>query len=135
MQVLSYSSNHIDVKVEINGWKIFRLTGLYGEPDRAKRKDTCNLIMSLKDRLSLPWCLIGDMNNVTKQEDKRWGRPYPMWLLNGFQETLDECDLYDLELKGYPYTWERGKGTPSWIEIKLDRVLADRSFMSSFNEV
>lgn len=33
----SFSEHHIDVMVEINGWRKFRLTGIYGEPNRAKR--------------------------------------------------------------------------------------------------
>lgn len=73
VQVLSYSRNHIDVKVDMIGWNTFRLTRLYGEPDRAKRQDTWNLIRNLKNNSLIPWCLVGDMNNVTKQEDKRGG--------------------------------------------------------------
>lgn len=53
-------------------------------------------------------------------------------MINGFQEVLDDCDLYDIDLKGYPYTWERGRGTDSWVEIRLDRAVADRTFMNLF---
>lgn len=52
----------------------------------------------------LSWCLIKDMNNILKQEDKKGGRLYPTWLLQGFQETLKDCELYDIEMTGYPYT-------------------------------
>lgn len=73
VQLLSYSKNHIDVKLDIRDWNTFRLTGIYGEPDRSRRKETRNLIRNLKGNSSIPWCLIGDLNNVTKQEDKRGG--------------------------------------------------------------
>lgn len=43
----SYSINHIDVVVSVQGWNQFRLTGLYGEPNRAKRKSTWDLIRLL----------------------------------------------------------------------------------------
>ncbi|XP_074352023.1 uncharacterized protein LOC141691183 [Apium graveolens] len=75
------------------------------------------------------------MNNIVKQEDKRGGQPYPMWLIQGFQEVLDECYLNDLGLIGYPYTWERGHGTENWLEIKLDRALASKEFLNIFVEV
>ncbi|KAL8099626.1 hypothetical protein AgCh_032044 [Apium graveolens] len=77
----------------------------------------------------------GDMNNVTKQEDKQGGRPYPTWLINGFQETLEGCDLYDVELIGYPYTWEHERGTSNWVEVKLDRAIANSEFMEAFTDI
>lgn len=46
------------------------------------------------------------MNNVLGQADKRRGLLYPSWLINGFHEVLEECDLHDMELHGYPFTWE-----------------------------
>lgn len=105
---------------------------MYGEPDHAKRKDTWQLIRSLSVASGLPWVLIGDMNNVLSQEDKKGGRPYPTWLLRGFQDVLDDCLLVDMELLGYPYTWERCRGTDKWNEIRLDRAIASTSFLSHF---
>lgn len=43
----SYSINHVDVVVIMQGWNQFHLTGLYGEPNRAKRKSTWDLIHHL----------------------------------------------------------------------------------------
>lgn len=134
VQVMSYSKNHIDVKVDIVGWQNFRLTGIYGEPDRARREETWTLIRNLTNQSTLPWCLIGDMNNITQQEDKRGGRPYPQWLVTGFQKLLEECNLTDLELGGYRYTWERGKRTDNWIEVHLDRALVSNSFLQQFSD-
>lgn len=133
--VMSYSKNHIDVVIEMKGWSKYRLAGIYGEPDRAKRRETWELICRLHSQTSLPWVLIGDMNNVVRQEDKRGGRPYPTWLVQGFQKCIDDCGLHDIELEGYPYTWERGYGTESWTEIRLDRALVSNSFMSLFTDV
>ncbi|KAL8148453.1 hypothetical protein AgCh_005718 [Apium graveolens] len=135
VQLLSYSRNHIDVVVDIRGWSKFRMTGIYGEPDRIRRSETWNLIKGLKSQSMVPWCLIGDMNNVVKQEDKKGGHSYPSWLIQGFRDTLEECELEDVELTGYPYTWERGHGTESWIEVKLDRALVNKEFVTIFTEV
>lgn len=69
----SLSKNHIDHNITIQGWQKFRLTYLYDEPDRAKRKETWQLIRNLATTSDLPWVLIGDMNNVLSQIDKkRW---------------------------------------------------------------
>ncbi|XP_074342593.1 uncharacterized protein LOC141680200 [Apium graveolens] len=134
VSVMSYNRNHTYVVIETKGWDKYRLTGFYGEPDRAKRKDTWNLIRQLHSQMNLPWVLIGDMNNIVHQEDKRGGRPYPLWLVNGFQKCLEDCGLHDLELDGYPYTWGTGYGTSNWMEIRLDRALVSNSFMQQFRE-
>ncbi|XP_074352927.1 uncharacterized protein LOC141692083 [Apium graveolens] len=132
--VQSYSTNHIDVLLTIQGWHPFRLTGLYGEPNRSKRRSTWNLIRHLHSQFQNPWILIGDMNNVLGQADKRGGPLYPTWLINGFQEVLEECDLHDMELTGYPFTWERGHGTDKWVEIRLDRALTSGSWLNLFKD-
>lgn len=109
VKIQSYSKHHIDAIVEVQGEHKFRLTGIYGEPDRVKRKETWDLIRTLRNQSYLPWCLIGDMNNVVRQEDKRAGRLYPTWLIEDFRKVLEDCDLNDMDIEGYPYTWERGK--------------------------
>ncbi|KAM6583826.1 hypothetical protein CsatB_010828 [Cannabis sativa] len=126
--------NHIDMKVAALDGSWWRLTGVYGEPIRNQREQTWTLLKTLKSNSTLPWCVIGDLNNVLSQEDKKGGRPYPQWLLQGFQVCLDECGLEDLELLGYPFTWERGRGTRDWIEVCLDRALVTNSWRTLFPE-
>uniref|UniRef100_A0A803NXE1 Endonuclease/exonuclease/phosphatase family protein n=1 Tax=Cannabis sativa TaxID=3483 RepID=A0A803NXE1_CANSA len=87
----------------------------------------------LKEENDLPWCVIGDLNNVLSQDDKRGCNPYPNWLIDGSQQTVFDCNLVDLELEGHPFTWEKSKGTDIWIEVRLDRALATPSWMSLFS--
>lgn len=74
------------------------------------------------------------MNNVLSQRDKQGGRPYPQRLLQGFQEVLNDCELMDMELCGYQYTWERGFGTNKHIEVRLDRALVSQDFLTLFKD-
>lgn len=104
VSVDSFSINHIDVKVSIQGNTIFRLTGIYGEPNRARRRSTWNLIRNLARDNNLPWCILGDMKNILSQSDKKGGRLYPEWLVKCFQDVVEECGLTDMELCGYPFT-------------------------------
>ncbi|XP_074355881.1 uncharacterized protein LOC141695541 [Apium graveolens] len=105
-ELLSLSQNHIDVKVCLTDMMEWRLTGFYGEPDRSKRRSTWNLLRNLARDANLPWCLQGDLNNVSSTEDKRGGEPYPEWLINGYNEAVHDAILVDLELLGHPFTWE-----------------------------
>uniref|UniRef100_A0A803NPV8 Reverse transcriptase domain-containing protein n=1 Tax=Cannabis sativa TaxID=3483 RepID=A0A803NPV8_CANSA len=120
VSLLGYGVNFIDVVVSGNEGVKWRLTGLYGETNRSLRKNTWEQIRSLKTKYTWPWCIIGDLNNVSSQSDKRGGNPYPNWLIDGFGDMLDDCRLFDMDLCGYPFTWERGRGTNSWIEIVKD---------------
>lgn len=131
----SFNKNQIDVIVStVKGLK-YRITGIYGEPDRAKREQTWSLIRGLSSQNTLPWCLIGDMNNVLSQNDKRGGRPYPDRLIQGFKDVLNDRELTDLQLWGYQYIWDRGLGTSNHIEIRLDRALVTGGFINLFKDV
>ncbi|XP_060965178.1 uncharacterized protein LOC133034161 [Cannabis sativa] len=131
--LLGYSKNHIDLQVSISPTSpTWRLTGVYGEPNRNRRSDSWTLLRSLKDRSPLPWCVIEDINNIVRQEDKRGERPYPQWLLTGFQQNLLHCGLDDLELQGHQYTWEKGRETNAWIEVCLDRTLVSTTWNQLF---
>ncbi|XP_030498113.2 uncharacterized protein LOC115713770 [Cannabis sativa] len=132
VNLLGFGQNYIDASILGGNKGYWRLTGLYGEPNRSLRGNTWTLMKTLKDRSTLPWCIVGDINNVTSQTDKRGGNPYPNWLMEGFCETLDACGLIDLELTGYPFTWEKGRGTNAWIEVRIDRAVVSQNWLDMF---
>lgn len=72
---MGFSKNHIDVIISEEGVRKYRLIGLYGEPNRSLRRETWELIRHLGGDSDLPWCLVGDLNNVISQADKRGGNP------------------------------------------------------------
>lgn len=53
-KLISFSSNHIDMIVSKVGMADWRLTGVYGEPDRRYRRRTLDLIRSMKAQLDDP---------------------------------------------------------------------------------
>ncbi|XP_060969491.1 uncharacterized protein LOC133036775 [Cannabis sativa] len=132
--LLSFSPNHIDVEVRIRGMSTWRLTGFYGEPNRRQRDQTWTLLRSLHSESSLPWCIIDDFNNISTHSDKRGGHLYPTSLIDGFQSVIDDCNLIDLDLRGYPFTWDRGRGTGHCVEIRLDKAIFSLSWLDTFTE-
>ncbi|XP_074324099.1 uncharacterized protein LOC141661017 [Apium graveolens] len=82
------SKNYIDILINMGENKEWRLTGIYGEPSRTEKFKTYELLRNLSRDANLPWCLIGDFNNVTSQVDKRGGAAYPNNLIEGFNEGL-----------------------------------------------
>ncbi|XP_060968579.1 uncharacterized protein LOC115710349 [Cannabis sativa] len=132
VRLLQYAHNFIDAEIVMHNTIPWRLTGIYGEPNRSLRFNTWKLIHDLAIFSQLPWCLIGDLNNIGSQAEKKGGCPYPPSLIAGFQDVLQSCDLIDLDLRGYPFTWERSKGTSSSVEIRLNKALVSHLWLQSF---
>ncbi|XP_019190614.1 PREDICTED: uncharacterized protein LOC109185072 [Ipomoea nil] len=125
-RLISYSTNYVDVEVTMPGFEKWRMTGFYDFSQRGQRRDSWSLIRTLAGRSNLPWVMIGDFNDLLFQSEKRGGNPHPLSLLHGFGETIEECGLAQMPMMGYPFTWEKGKGTPNWIEERLDKVLTSQ---------
>ena len=47
---------------------------------------------------------------------------------------LDDCDIHDIVLEGYDFTWARGRGTENFIEERIDRCLVDSHWLRLFPE-
>ncbi|KAM6599952.1 hypothetical protein CsatA_019561 [Cannabis sativa] len=133
INLLRFAHNYIDVEVTSFDQGVWRLTGFYGEPNRSARVTTWDQLKTLATVSSLPWCVIGDLNNILSHEDKRGGIPYPNWLIEGFQQTIQECELSDMELVGHQFTWEKSRGSDAWIESRLDRALVSKQWLVYFS--
>jgi exonuclease III len=132
-RVMNYSRNFVNLivkeKEEEQEW---RLTCYYGYPERGRRRQAWNLLRELRDMSELPWCIIGDFNDLLAQADKRGIHPHPNWLCNGFRSAVCDCDLTDIQLEGYPYTWIKSRGSPSVIEERLDRAMANSQWLMTY---
>jgi hypothetical protein len=113
----------------------WRLTCYYGYPERGRRAQAWDLLRELRDMSDLPWCVIGDFNDLLSQEDKRGVHPHPNWLCNGFRTAVSDCDLTDIHLEGYPFTWSKSRGRETVIEERLDRAMATSTWLMMYPEV
>ncbi|GAU42643.1 hypothetical protein TSUD_398480 [Trifolium subterraneum] len=134
-RIVNYSRNFINLVVEEKDEGEWRLTCYYGYPERGKRRQAWDLLRELRDMSDLPWCILGDFNNLLSQEDKRGNHSHPDWLCSGFRTAVSDCDLTDIHLKGYPYTWIKSRGTPNVIEERLDRAMANSTWLMKYPDV
>jgi hypothetical protein len=76
-RVMNYSRNFINIIVEDEEKGDWRLTCYYGYPERSRRRMSWDLLRELRDMSTLPWCVIGDFNDLLSQEDKKGLLPHP----------------------------------------------------------
>jgi hypothetical protein len=72
---------------------------------------------------------MGDFNDLLSQADKKGALPHPNLLCNGFHSAVSDCDLIDIQLEGYLYTWVKSEGTPNVIQERLDRAMANSEWL------
>ncbi|KAL8457233.1 hypothetical protein ACS0TY_035178 [Phlomoides rotata] len=111
---------------------VWRVTGFYGFPDRAHRRESWNLLKLLSQQNDLPWLCVGDFKDLLFQSDKRGRVPHPNWLFTSFRDIVNVSGLYDLPLSGYGYTSSRGRGTPNFVEERLDRAMRNAAWHGFF---
>ncbi|XP_075481232.1 uncharacterized protein LOC142521946 [Primulina tabacum] len=121
-----------DMEIDTDNISRWRLTSFYGFHDRGKRSESWALLRSLSSQSTLPWCIIGDFNDLLSPDDKKGKHEHPQWLYNGFRQAVMDSGLSGLPLIVYPFTWARGKGTTTAVEERLDRALVTPSWMSKF---
>ncbi|XP_074361982.1 uncharacterized protein LOC141702184 [Apium graveolens] len=127
------SCNHyIDFEVECEQIGRWRYTGFYGCPERGRRQESWDLLRGLASSSHLPWYVLRDFNDMLYEFEKLGGRPHPRNLLEGFHNTVIDCGLEDLGFTGCEFTWERYRGTPRWIQERLDRGLANQGWRLLF---
>ena len=119
----SFSNYHIDSIVHGGSENAWRLIGFYREPDTNHRSEGWNMLRILSSKSKLPWCRLGDFNELLEVGDKRGRAPRAHSLMQNFREVLDHCGFVDLGFSGLEFTWH-GRRKGEWIWERLDRGVA-----------
>ena len=132
LAIKSYSSNHIDATINEGTEKAWRLTGVYRAPETHRREETWTLLRHLDNRLQLPWCCIGDFNEIVKLEEMKGRLARPDRQMRSFRSALDDCGLVDLRYRGFPFTWCNNRDPPFTTWVRLDRAVANIYWLHQF---
>ncbi|MCH80235.1 hypothetical protein A2U01_0001001 [Trifolium medium] len=130
--LINYSTNFINMEVTHPTYPSWRLTGFYGYPENERRRDSWDLLRTLSQDNTLPWCIIGDFNDILSNEEKRSKVDHPPWRIRGFRDAIQDSNLVDIPLIGYPFTWIKGRGGDDMKEERLDRAMATQAWFDTF---
>jgi hypothetical protein len=104
--------------------KIWRLTGIYGEPRWEDKFKTWGKMRELKHSNNLPWIILGDFNEIIDSTEKKGGNPRPQGYVDAFHDAIMDRGLEDLGSSGDAFMWKRGR-----IHERLDRAIANVEWM------
>lgn len=63
-EVLNFFQNFINILIHEENQQPWRLTSFYGIADRARRRESWNMLRLLSAQSNLPWCVMGDFNDL-----------------------------------------------------------------------
>ncbi|KAL8547253.1 hypothetical protein ACS0TY_006828 [Phlomoides rotata] len=84
-----------------------------------------DLLRLLATQNNFSWLCAGDYNDIIFSTDKKERIPHPNWLFTGFRNAVNDCGFFYLPLIGYKFTWTRGRGSPNFVEERLDRAMGN----------
>ena len=79
-----------------------------------------------------PWMVVGDMNEVRSQGEKSGGRAFRPSQCRDLNSFMDAACLVDLGFDGNPFTWTNAREGTALIRERLDRVLANNTWILEF---
>jgi exonuclease III len=130
--ISNYSVNHIDAEIlDVSKGK-WRMTGYYGFPSHGRRRAAWEFLRQLANVSNLPWCILGDFNDILSPTEKKGRSERANWLINGFRNAVSDAGLSDVYSVGYSYTWFKCLGTDRAVEERLDRALATDAWQNHF---
>lgn len=124
VNLISFGTHHIDVRIiETNGKK-WRCTFVYGEPKVQDRHEMWKLLRRIKSNVKEPWLMVGDFNETMWQHEHFSETRRNERQMDDFRKVLSFCNLHDLGFKGLPWTYNNKQRGRKNVRVRLDRAVA-----------
>ncbi|KAF9609236.1 hypothetical protein IFM89_014430 [Coptis chinensis] len=91
-------------------------------------------LQTLAEKYSQPWLIIGDLNIILNQSEKRGGDPYSSNESLIANELIQDTGLLDIGFSGNPFTWWNKQSGLNSVKKRLDRSLTNAEWLLIFLE-
>ncbi|XP_058784057.1 uncharacterized protein LOC131658822 [Vicia villosa] len=132
-KIRSFSDNHIAGSCQLEDDDVpWFFSGFYGFPEDHLKKNTWLLIQGVFREAVGKFICFGDLNDTVQEEEKLGGNYRTVSQMAWGRQTLEACNLLDMGFSGYKFTWSNGRRGQENIQCRLDRGLANSSFLEEF---
>ncbi|XP_028780772.1 uncharacterized protein LOC114737043 [Neltuma alba] len=116
-------------------WRVV-FTRIYASPCETKRREMWENLTNLAEKITSPWLLTGDFNDILNEEEQKDRGGANMKKCAWFRANLDRCKLLDLGSEGPKCTW-RGlrTGFKGRLYKRLDWKLRNIQWRNRFYDV
>jgi len=70
VSIKKFSKYHIDTIITESGKEPWRLSFIYGEPNRSLRHRTWDIMKQMRSDFDLPWLCMGDFKEILRREEQ-----------------------------------------------------------------
>ncbi|XP_042958065.1 uncharacterized protein LOC122293587 [Carya illinoinensis] len=131
----TYTRNHISISVKILESECpFILTGFYGNPETSKRNGSLELLKALKPKDDKAWICLRDFDEILHQHEKKGAAVRPYRQVESFRETVEACDLSEIQFLGNYFTWSNRREGRFFTKEKLDRAFGNPSYLRLYED-
>lgn len=130
VNVLSSSKNVIDTVLLLKDRNTsVRVTWVYGPPHWEDKQPFWPGMNGWGQGQSLPWVVIGDLNEVLGNDEKEGGNLISWSRTRFLREFMDSNSLFDLGFRGCKFTWQNQHVDGTLIKSRLDRGLGNEAWL------
>ena len=94
--------------------------------------------------IPIPWCIIGDLNELANPSEKSGGKHYPLSKFDRLNDFLGRINAISVPFRRYPFTWKKPIHTHliyerldratlrnDWVNLYLDSIIRHGTFSYS----
>lgn len=110
----------------------FYFIAVYAYNTLDERKGLWDFMTAICSQITSPMCFGGDFNTVLLSDDRKNGNPVTQGEVKDFEECLQQNGLAEVRAIGSYYTWCNNQDGDDMILYKLDRVVANNSWLLAY---
>ncbi|XP_071915285.1 uncharacterized protein [Coffea arabica] len=116
-----------DKEAEVEWWCVC----VYASTDVRIRREQWKVIVRRSCLWGDAWAIMGDLNNITSNNEKWGGRLRSDMSFLDFKSFINDNELQDIGFEGVPWTWCNNWDSEGEVKKRIDRILGSRGWIRS----
>jgi len=83
------------------------ISGVYAPTQSYDKDRFWDQLMQLHHVIDLPWCILGDLNELANPSEKKGGKTYPLSKFARLNNFMTKINGVLVPFTGYPFTWKK----------------------------